>query len=223
MRAQMQTLVKESSLLNIFKKQSFSENKLTLAVISLFPMIFVTKTIEAAFVFGLVVLILLIITSLLTKALGKVIEKPLQLLVAMVVLITLSTITKMLLEAFIPNLTNDFGIYVIMLGVGPLLYLNVFHANENNLKVSVLESLGTGMGVIITLVIVALFREVLGSGVITIGKYLPIAKTTIDLGFSKYAITNLLQPYGALIIFGLLLSVYVLIKQRKEVELVWLN
>lgn len=223
MKNQILSLSKESSLLNVFKKQQFNENKLTLAVISLFPMIFVTKTIEAALVFGLVVLLLLLITSLLTKALSKVITKSLQLIVVMVVLITLSTVFKMLLDAFLPNLIRDFAIYVIMLGVSPALYLNVFYANENNLKDSVLESLGVGIGIIITLVLIALFREVLGTAAITFGTYLPISTVTISLGFSKFAVVNLLQPYGALIIFGLLLALYVSIKQRNEVDVKWSN
>lgn len=218
MRNTIMELSKESSLLNVLKKNSYTSNKLTLAVISLFPMIFVTKTVEAALVFGLVVLVLLILTSLLVGLFKRIIASEIRLIFTMIVLVGLVMIFKLLLDAFIPNLANDFGIYIIMLGVSPVLYINLFHASENNYKTNLLESLGVGLGIILTLVLLALFREVLGTGMITFGRYLPISSTTLNLGLGNFVMANMLEPYGALIIFGFLLAIYVAIRQRNGVQ-----
>lgn len=223
MKEQFKDLIFKPSLLNVIKKQSFSNEKLFLAVISIFPLLFVTRSIEAALIFGIVILLLMVIVSLLVSAFKNIISNSIKIPTLMISLVGLAIITNLLLKAFIPNIVKDFEIYIIMLGVSPLLYINAFYSSENNLKNSVLEALCSSLGVIIVLVITAIFREVLGSGSIVLGKYLPFNETVINLGFTKYAITSFLQPYGALIIFGLLLATYVSIRQLREDEAQWWN
>lgn len=223
MKEQYRKLVFGPSLLNVLKKQSFDNNKLSLAVISMFPLLFVTKSLEASLIFGLILLILMLITSLLVNAFKGLVPNSIKIPVLMITLVGLSIVTNLLLKAFIPNLVRDFEIYILMLGVSPLLYLNAFYASEQSVKTGVLESVGQGLGVVIVLLITALFREVLGTGAITLGNYLPFNKTVLNLGFSKYAISSFQQPYGALIIFGLILATYVFIKQLKAGEEVWWN
>jgi len=212
---------KKSSLLNVLVKKPFSEANLVLAVISLFPMLFVTKTVEAALVYGLVVLVLLLITTLLTSAFKKLISKEISVIFTMILLVGLATITKMLLDAFIPELTKDFGIYVYLLGVSPILYINVYYTANESVGKGLKEAFGVGLGLIIALIVTALFREVLATASLTLGRYLPISKTVIDLGFSKYAMVNLAQPYGVLIIFGIILACYVAIRNKKGADAKW--
>lgn len=211
---------KEVSMLNVLVRNPFNEIKLTLAVISLFPMLFVTKTIEAAISYGILVLILLLVTSLIASIFKKLIDKDIKLLFMIISIVGLVSIFKIFVDAFIPNLTEDFAIYIYLLGVSPVLFINYNQASYKTVKKGLMEALGTGLGIIITLIVVAFFRETLSTGSLTFGRYLPIAKNAIDLGFAKYAMTNMKEPYGALIIFGLLLASFLAIKQ-KGVETKW--
>ena len=75
----------------------------------------------------------------------------------------------MVMEAFIPSLYEALGVFV------PLIVVNCVilgraeaFANKNTVGASILDALGMGIGFTLSLVVIALVREVLGAGTITL-------------------------------------------------------
>ena len=81
---------------------------------------------------------------------------------------------------------------------------------------SFIDALGMGVGYTLAIMLMAFFREFLGTGGFSIGKiftFIPEAKLQIIP--KGYEISMFQNPVGAFIVFGLILAVLAFIKNRK--------
>ena len=74
-----------------------------------------------------------------------------------------------------------------------------------------------GVGYTLAIIVMAFFREFLGTGGFTIGAVFPIVKEPLTLQIipEKFAISMFQMPAGAFIVFGVILAVIAFINNRK--------
>jgi electron transport complex protein RnfE len=71
----------------------------------------------------------------------------------------------MVLEAFIPFLYEQLGIFIPLIVVNCLILGRAeAFASKNNLLASILDALGMGLGFVLALTVLGAVREILGSG-----------------------------------------------------------
>ncbi len=201
-----------------FLKGIIEENPLLVSILGTCPALATTKTIEAAIGMGLLFTIVLICSSVLVSLLRKLISEEIRTPAYILIIATFVTIVKMLTNAFIPDLYSTLGVFISLIVVNCIVLGRAeAYASKHGVFDSLIDALGMGLGYTLAIVGIAFFRELLGTGGLSIGKiftFIPEAKLQIIP--KGYEISVFQNPAGAFIVFAIILAVIAFIKNRKE-------
>lgn len=206
--------LKNMNILNFFSKNEVNNQTISLLALSLLPAVFVTKTIEAALVYLLLFVIYIILSTLLSKLINKVVPKGLKWIIVMISFVGLATLISLIANAFFVTFYNEYNIYIYLFAINALPYMLMEDDLEKGVGKSLVNALKSFIGFFIIMFLVAVLREVLGTGMIVFGTFTNIS-FSVNL-FSNYAFSILTNPYGALVILGLLLAGIVAISKKGE-------
>ena len=200
-----------------FLKGIIAENPLFVSILGTCPALATTKSIEAAIGMGLLFTIVLVCSSVLVSLLRKVISEEIRTPAYIVIIATFVTIVKMLSNAFLPALYSTLGVFISLIVVNCIVLGRAeAYASKNTVKDSLIDALGMGVGYTLAIILMAFFREFLGTGGFTIGAIFPIGtELTLQIIPDQFVISIFQMPAGAFIIFGLILAVMAFIKNRK--------
>ena len=201
-----------------FLKGITIENPLLVSILGTCPALATTKTVEAALGMGILFTIVLICSSLLVSLLRKLIPDEIRTPAYIVIIATFVTIVKMLTNAFLPELYSTLGVFISLIVVNCIVLGRAeAYASKNKPFDSFIDALGMGVGYTLAIMLMAFFRELLGTGSLSFGKiftFIPSFKLQIiPVGFEIKMFQN---PAGAFIVFGVILAVIAFIKNRKE-------
>ena len=200
-----------------FVKGIIVENPLLVSILGTCPALAVTKSLEAAIGMGILFTIVLVCSSLLVSLLRKLIPEEIRTPAYIVIIATFVTIVKMLTNAFLPELYSTLGVFISLIVVNCIVLGRAeAYASKNTVFDSLIDALGMGVGYTLAIMLMAIFREVLGTGAFAFGNiftFIPYFKLQIiPVG---YEISLFQNPVGAFIVFGLILAVLAFIKNRK--------
>ena len=200
-----------------FPKGITVENPLLVSILGTCPALATTKSIEAAFGMGILFTIVLVCSSVLVSLLRKLIPEEIRTPAYIVIIATFVTIVKMLTNAFLPELYSTLGVFISLIVVNCIVLGRAeAYASKNTVFDSLIDALGMGVGYTLAIMLMAIFREVLGTGAFAFGNiftFIPYFKLQIiPVG---YEISLFQNPVGAFIVFGLILAVLAFIKNRK--------
>lgn len=211
------TTEQNQSILKLLAQRFNKEHRFYIYVLALAPILFATRTFEGAFLIGIILTFVVLLTYLVVALTHQLIPSAIKIPVYLLVLATEITIFQMITQAFFVNLATELGIYFSLIAVNIVLFAKVEETVEqNNLKTEILKGLKFGSGILTALAVIGLFREVLGTGAITFGNFLPFGQITITLFPSNYALSILARPAGAFLISGSVLATAIAIQQAKE-------
>jgi len=201
------------------------ENPLFVAVLGTCPALAITTSFEAAFGMGLLFTFVLVCSNVLISALRKLIPEEVETPAYIVVIATFVTVVKMLCQAYIPNLYTSLGVFLSLLVVNCIVLGRAeAFASKNGVFDSFLDGLGNGIGYTLALVVISLFREIIGTGKLTFGNiftFLQRDGRAVSLSVFKgegwdYSIPLFAQPAGGFIVFGLIMAVLAAIHNSKK-------
>ena len=208
-----------------FLKGLFAENPLLVSILGTCPALATTKSIEAAIGMGILFTIVLICSSCLVSLLRKLIPEEIRTPAYIVIIATFVTIVKMMTHAVLPELYSTLGVFISLIVVNCIVLGRAeAYASKNTVFDSFIDAVGMGVGYTLAIILMAFFREVLGTGMITFGNIftkipkfsLPILKYVKDGSVVyDFSISLFTTPAGAFIVFGLILAVIAFIKNRK--------
>jgi len=191
-------------------KGLWKENPVFCLVLGLCPTLAVSNALENGLAMGVAATFVLICSSIIISLIAKKIPNEIRIPAYIVVIATFVTIASLFMAALLPELNKALGIYV------PLIVVNCIilgraeaFASRNNIKDSALDALGMGLGFTIALIIISSIREILGTG-----KIILFGLQTIRLPIEPAMMFIL--PSGALLVMGLLLSLFSALKQNKK-------
>ena len=201
-----------------FLKGITIENPLLVSILGTCPALATTKSIEAAIGMGILFTVVLICSSLLVSLLRKFIPDEVRTPAYIVIIATFVTIVKMLTNAFLLELYSTLGVFISLIVVNCIVLGRAeAYASKNKPFDSFIDALGMGVGYTLAIMLMAVFRELLGTGAISFGKiftFIPYFKLQIiPVG---YQISMFQNPAGAFIVFGIILAVIAFIKNRKQ-------
>lgn len=201
-----------------FLKGIIQENPLLVSILGTCPALATTKTVEAAIGMGILFTIVLICSSVLVSLLRKLITEEIRTPAYIVIIATFVTMVKMLTNAFLPDLYSTLGVFISLIVVNCIVLGRAeAYASKNTVFDSFIDALGMGVGYTLALILMAFFRELLGTGAFTFGKiftFIPLTKLQIIP--KGYEISIFQNPAGAFIIFALILAVIAFINNRKQ-------
>ena len=156
-------------MLKEFSKGLIKENPVFVLALGLCPALGVTSKVVNALGMGAGALFVLLGSNIFVSLLKNFIPEKVRIPSYIVIIASFVTIVEMVMEAFIPSLYEALGVFV------PLIVVNCVilgraeaFANKNTVGSSILDALGMGIGFTLALVVIALVREVLGAGTITL-------------------------------------------------------
>ena len=200
-----------------FLKGIIAENPLLVSILGTCPALATTKSVEAAIGMSILFTIVLVCSSLLVSLLRKIISEEIRTPAYIVIIATFVTLVKMLTNAFLPELYSTLGVFISLIVVNCIVLGRAeAYASKNGPFDSFIDALGMGAGYAVALIIMAFFRELIGTGALSIGKVFPfIPELSLRIIPKGYEISLFQAPAGAFIVFAIILAVIAFVKNRK--------
>lgn len=209
---------------SIILKGIIKENPLFVTLLGTCPALATTTSLESALGMGILFMFVLIGSNVVISLLRKVIPSQVKIPCYIVIIATFVTIVKMLSEAFLPELYQTLGVFISLIVVNCIVLGRAeAYASKNNVLDSFFDAIGNGLGYTMAIMIIALFREVLGTGGITIGVVLNFLPFVEFLPLKDFAISLFTMPAGAFLVLGVVLGVISAIKNKKEEKIKYLE
>ena len=154
-----------SNKLNIFTKGFLKENPTFVLLLGMCPTLATTTSAINGLSMGLATLFVLVLSNIAISAIAPVVPDKVHIPVYIVVIATFVTILQFAMQAYTPAMYATIGLFI------PLIVVNCIvlgraeaFANKNGILDSALDGLGIGLGFTLSLTVLGIVREILGSG-----------------------------------------------------------
>jgi len=213
-----------------FKEGLITNNPVLVQLIGMCATMAITTTLFNGVGMGISVLIILTCCNVVVSAIRKIIPGEIRLAIFVVVIAGFVTIVDLLLQAFIPALSEALGVFI------PLIVVNCIiigraeaFCQKNTIGASFFDGIFQGLGYTLVLVAMCAIREFIGSGRfggglidITNGLRFTLDGTGagIQLFPSEFGAAIMNLPFGGFLTLGVLIAVmqYALKKSAKKEE-----
>lgn len=148
-----------------FLKGILKENPVFVMLLGMCPTLGVTSSAFNGLGMGVATLFVLLMSNIVVSLIKSQIPAKVRIPAFIIVIASFVTIVEMVLEAFIPLLYEQLGIFIPLIVVNCLILGRAeAFASKNNVYTSVLDALGMGLGFTIALTALGTIREILGNG-----------------------------------------------------------
>ena len=134
-------------------------------VLGMCPTLATTTSAMNGLSMGLATLFVLVLSNMAISAIAPMVPDKVHIPVDIVVIATFVTVLQLLMQAFVPSVYATLGLFI------PLIVVNCIvlgraeaFANKNTVGASALDGIGVGLGFTVSLTVIGLVREILGSG-----------------------------------------------------------
>ena len=187
-----------------FLNPIFKGNPISVLVLGLCSSLAVTVQLKGAFVMGLSVIIVTGLSSLVCSLLRNTIPNRIRIIVQLVVVAMMVILVDQVLKAYAYSVSKTLSVYIGLIITNCIVMGRIeAFALGNKPFASLMDGLGNGVGYAMILVIVAFFRELLGSG--TIFGFQVIPQAVYDFGYVNNGL--MILPPMALILLGCIIWV----------------
>ncbi len=194
-------------LISDFKNGLWQENPIIKLVIGMCPTLAVTNTAENGLAMGLATSFVLISSEIVISLIKKLIPNDVRIPSYILIIATFVTFTDYFMKAFIPDIASSLSLFIPLIVVNCLILgRQEAFASQNPVHRSIADAVGMGLGFTWVLVVLSMFRELLGMGSI-FGIQL--------LGSWYRPMIIMILPAGAFISLGILIGVMNVISSRE--------
>ena len=205
----MQKNVKE----RIFLDPLVRNNPITVQILGICSALAVTVKLQSAVVMALSLMFVVALSNVIVSLLRKTIPNRIRIIVQLVVVAFLVIVVDQFLKAYVFDISKQLSVFVGLIITNCIVMgrLEAF-AMSNNPKRSFIDGLANGLGYGFILIVVAFFRELLGSG--TIWNYQVVPQAFYVAGYMNNGL--MIMPPMALIAVGLIVWIQRARQQKKE-------
>ena len=187
-----------------FLNPIFKGNPISVLVLGICSSLAVTVQLKGAFVMGLSVIIVTGLSSLVCSLLRNTIPNRIRIIVQLVVVAMMVILVDQVLKAYAYSVSKTLSVYIGLIITNRIVMGRIeAFALGNKPFASLMDGLGNGLGYALILVIVAFFRELLGSG--TLFGFQVIPQAVYDFGYVNNGL--MILPPMALILLGCIIWV----------------
>ncbi len=141
------------------------ENPILTLMLGLCPTMAVTTSLKNGFFMGLGTIFVLFTSNLCVSLIRNVIPKDIRIPAFITVIATSVTLVDMMMEAYIPDVHAQMGIFIKLIVVNCIILGRAEgYASKNPIAPAVGDGIGMGIGFALTLSVLGGLREVLGTG-----------------------------------------------------------
>lgn len=156
-----------------------------------------SNSLKPAIIMALAVTFVLVLSSLVVSLLKSFINEDNEILFLIIIVATFATITEMTIKSIYPITYQSMGILTSLIAVNSIMLSRLQkHAITSGVVSSVIDSITTGLGYTLVIVILAVIRELIGNGTIYGIRIIP----------SDFTIKIFNEPMMAFILLGLFIA-----------------
>ena len=151
--------------LQLITKGLVKDNPTFVLLLGMCPTLATTTSAINGLSMGLATLFVLVLSNMAISAISPIVPDKVHIPVYIVVIATFVTLLQLLMQAFVPGVYATLGLFI------PLIVVNFIvlgraeaFANKNTVVDSALDGLGVGLGFTLSLTVLGMVREILGSG-----------------------------------------------------------
>lgn len=153
------------SKFQLITKGLVKDNPTFVLLLGMCPTLATTTSAMNGLSMGLATLFVLVLSNMVISAISPVVPDKVHIPVYIVVIATFVTVLQFVMEAFTPDVYATLGLFI------PLIVVNCIvlgraeaFASKNGILDSALDGIGVGIGFTVSLTVIGLVREILGSG-----------------------------------------------------------
>ena len=161
--------MKEEQVMNnrlkLISKGFVKDNPTFVLLLGMCPTLATTTSAVNGLSMGLATLFVLVLSNMAISAIAPVVPDKVHIPVYIVVIATFVTVLQFIMQAYTPSMYQTLGLFI------PLIVVNCIvlgraeaFANKNTVVDSALDGLGVGIGFTLSLTVIGMVREILGSG-----------------------------------------------------------
>ena len=184
--------------IDLIKKGIIKDNPTFVLVLGMCPTLGTTTSALNGMGMGLATLVVLTLSNIVISAVARFIPDKVRIPSYIVIISAFVTIIQLLMQAYLPSLYETLGLFI------PLIVVNCIvlgraeaFANKNTVLDSACDGLGIGLGFTLSLMVIGLIRELLGSGTLF----------GLPLWHGDGILVFILAP-GAFLVLGLLMALF---------------
>lgn len=184
--------------IDLIKKGIIKDNPTFVLVLGMCPTLGTTTSALNGMGMGLATLVVLTLSNIVISAVARFIPDKVRIPSYIVIISAFVTIIQLLMQAYLPSLYETLGLFI------PLIVVNCIvlgraeaFANKNTVLDSACDGLGIGLGFTLSLTVIGLIRELLGSGTLF----------GLHLWNGDGILVFILAP-GAFLVLGLLMALF---------------
>ncbi len=162
------------SKFGLITKGLLKENPTFVLVLGMCPTLATTTSAMNGLEMGLATMFVLILSNIVISLIAPVVPDKVHIPVYIVVIATFVTVLQLLMQAFVPQVYETLGLFI------PLIVVNCIvlgraeaFACKNSVGDSALDGIGIGLGFTLSLTVIGIVREILGSGSLFGWKFIP--------------------------------------------------
>ena len=162
------------SKLNLITKGFVKDNPTFVLLLGMCPTLATTTSAINGMSMGLATTFVLILSNMAISAIARFIPDKVRIPSYIVVIATFVTLLQFVMQAYVPSVYDTLGLFI------PLIVVNCIvlgraeaFANKNSVFHSALDGIGVGLGFTVSLTVLGLVREALGSGSAFGWKFMP--------------------------------------------------
>ena len=189
-------------------KGIIKENPVFVMALGLCPLLATSTSVDNAIGMGAAATFVLICSNIIISLIKNFIPDKIRIPCYILIIASVVTIVELVMHAYVPELHKNLGIFI------PLIVVNCIilgraeaFAGKHSVGKSILDGIGMGIGFTLAIIIIAIIRELLGSGSIYSIRILPSSY--------KPMISAILPP-GAFFTIALLMGLINFLRSKKH-------
>lgn len=187
------------------------QNPTLMLVLGTCPTLGLISSASSAAGMGLTVVVILTLSNMIISALKKIIPNEVRIPCYIVVIATLVTFARMVLEKFVPDLYDSLGGFLALIVVNCIILGRAeAFANKHTIIESAVDGIANGLGFTCALTVMGIVCEFLGKG------------SVFGLQIMNFKIGMFSMPAGSFIIYGISIALFTyiinLFEQKKRVK-----
>ena len=163
-----------SNKLSLITDGLVKNNPTFVLVLGMCPTLATTTSALNGLEMGLATLFVLVLSNIVISLVAPAVPDKVRIPVYIVIIATFVTVLQLLMQAFVPTAYVALGLFI------PLVVVNCIvlgraeaFANKNSVGASALDGIGIGLGFTLSLTVIGIVREILGSGSVFGWKFIP--------------------------------------------------
>ncbi len=189
------------------------ENPTFVLFLGMCPVLATSYSLYSALGMGVCVFLVLLLSNISISLISKITPNEIRIPVYIIIIATIVTVVSMLCQAFAPGIYSILGTYLQLIVVNCIILGRAeAYASKNSVVDSIMDAIGIALGFIMAMLAIALIREVIGTGNITMKDLSGNVIFTLKLIPTKYTLPIFTQATGAFMVLGFCVAIFNAIK-----------